>query len=206
MAMEMMGQRVVTTGTCLFKKPNKMRLETVMDMGAMKLEQTQISNGKEVWTYQPKMNMANKIDMAKVGSAIPGAGGPGGGANDISKPFQGLRPDSIALVRTEDLEGKKAYVFAGVPGEPNLPKMPFDLAKVEVWIGADDGLVHRVTMLNTQGKEIMSRTYSNIQVNVEAADSLFEFTPPPGVQVMDMTEATLSMMKTMKGEPKPDKP
>ena len=46
----------------------------------------------------------------------------------------------------------------------------------------------------------MTQSYSNIQTNVEMDDSLFEFTPPEGAQIMDMTEPTINMMKQMKAQ------
>jgi len=41
--------------------------------------------------------------------------------------------------------------------------------------------------------------YTNIEVNTKIADSLFEFTPPEGVQVTDMTERTIKMIKQKQG-------
>ncbi len=66
--------------------------------------------------------------------------------------------------------------------------------------GAEDGVVRKMIMFNEEGKEMMSQSYTNIQLNIEVADSQFEFTPPEGIQTVDMTEGTINMMKEMKGE------
>lgn len=66
---------------------------------------------------------------------------------------------------------------------------------MEIWIGADDGVLRKMIMLDKEGKEMMSQSYTNIQLGIEVADSQFEFTPPEGSQVVDMTEGTIGMMK-----------
>jgi len=194
---QMMGKNMSMQGSILFKKPKMSRAETVMDMGAVKMQQIQISDGKTAWMYQPKMNLAMRIDLEKV-AAETEEDPAGQKTTDISKPLQSFQRESISHVRTEDIEGSKVCVFEGLPGKQGLQKMPFAPAKIEMWIGAGDGLVRRMIMFNEEGKEMMSQSYTNIQLNVEAADSQFKFTPPEGVQVVNMTEGTINMMKEMK--------
>ena len=122
------------------------------------------------------------------------------GETDISRPFKLFEPESISHVRTEEIDGGKACVFRGLPEKSDRKKTFFSPAQIELWIGADDGVIRKMVFLNEEGTEIMSQSYTNIQLNVEAADSQFEFTPPEGVQVADMTEGTVNMMREMKGE------
>jgi len=197
--MQMMGKNMSMRGNILFKKPKKTRTEMTMDMGAMKMEQIHISDGKTTWMYQPKMNMAMRIDMEKVAAETKEEPA-GEKTEDISKPFQSCQQESISHVRSDEIDGGKAHVFQGQPEKSDRKKTPFDPAKIELWIGADDGLVRKMIFLDEEGNQMMSQSYTNVQLNVEAADSQFEFTPPEGVQVVDMTEGTVNMMKEMKGK------
>ena len=170
-----------------------------MDMGAMKMQQIHVSDGKTTWIYHPKMNLAMRIDMEKVAAETKEESA-GEKTADISKPFHSIQRDTISRVRTEEIDGSKACVFRGLPEKSGVQKMPFAPAEIELWIGADDGLVRKMIMFNEEGKEIMSQSYTNIQLNIEVADSQFAFTPPEGTQVVDMTEGTINMLKEMKGE------
>ena len=145
------------------------------------------------------MKLAMRIDMEKVAAETKEEPAEQETA-DICKPLQSLQRESVSHVRTEEIDGSRVCVFQGLPGKTGLQKMPFAPAKIEMWIGADDGVVRRMIMLNEEGKEMMSQSYTNIQLNIEIADSQFEFTPPEGIQAVDMTEGTISMMTEMKGE------
>lgn len=198
----MMGQQVAMDGKLLFESPDKIHMDIDMSMGSMKMEQVTVSNGNTVWTYQPMMKMVSKIDLEKVAAAtgIKRAGQQNSG--EIAKPFAGLEPDSIKLVGSREIDGAKADLFEGKPQMANMPNMPFKFAKVEILVGAEDGLLHQMTMLDQDGKPVMSETYSNIKTNVQIPAGTFEFTPPQGVQVMDMTEGTTAMIKAMQEEKK----
>ena len=196
MNMEMMGQKMVYTGNLSFKNPKKSRMEMNTKMGAMEIQQIIISNGKTTWTYQPKMKMVQKIDMEKI---IAETGNDTGQKNgDPSHPFQSLNRDSIVYIRTDKIDGQDVYIFQGIPQVPETDKIPFIPSKLEIGLDANNGMLRKMVMFNKEGKEMMSQSYSNVQLNVDIPDSEFEFTPPEGVQVMDMTEGSLNMMKQMR--------
>ncbi len=200
MNMEMIGQKMVYTGTLAFKKPNKSRLEMNTKLGSMDMKQIIVSDGKTVWTYQPNMKIVQKMDLDKI---IAETGNDNKQKNgDPSDPFQNLDRDSITYIRTDKIDGKDVYIFKGYPrmtaGAENAPFVPDN---IEIGLNADSGMLGKMVMFNKEGKEMMSQTYSNIRLNIDIPDSKFEFTPPEGVQVMDMTEGTVNMMKQM-GEDK----
>lgn len=201
MNMEMMGQKMIYTGKIAFKKPNKSFMDMSTKIGAMDMQQTIISDGKTTWTYQPKMKIAQKVDLEKI---IAETGDNTRQKNgDPSNPFQSLNRDSVVYVRTENIDGKDVYVFQGIPRATEKKDMPFMPAKIEIGLDADNGMIRKLVMLNDEGKETMSQSYSNVQLNMDIPDSEFEFTPAEGVQVMDMTEGTLNMIRQSKqGEEK----
>lgn len=193
MNMEMMGQKMVYTGNLSFKKPNKSRMQMNAKIGAMDMQQTIVSNGKTTWSYQPNMKIAQKMDLEKI---IAETGNDTGQKNgDPSNPFQSLNRDSIAYVRTDKIDGKDVYIFQGIPQVTEAENVPFIPAKIEIGLSADNGMLSKIVMFSNEGKEMMSQSYSNVQLDINIPDSQFEFTPPEGVQVMDMTEGTINMMK-----------
>jgi len=208
-SISMMGQAMTSKGLMIMRKPDRSYVEMETDMGVMKMKQIMVSDGKWMWIQQPAMNMISKIDMARVTAAAGGGAGAaaglsgGAGASDLTNPLQMLDKESMKLLRVEDVGGVEVYVFEGA-----MPKaaqatpqaqMPFMPAKVQVWVAATDGLTRKLVMLDKEGKEAMSQTFSNIVLNKDYPDSQFTFTPPPGAQVMDMTEGTLNMLKSAAG-------
>ncbi len=75
-----------------------------------------------------------------------------------------------------------------------VPTMP-DSAKV--WISTKDGLPRKMVFHTPTGEEMMSQEFRNVEVNPTLDPSLFEFTPPEGVQVTDMTDGIINMLATM---------
>lgn len=202
---QMMGQTMTVNGEMAFKKPNKMHVTTITDvMGGMKTET--YSTGDILWTYMPAMKMVQKLDLTKLRAVAPEQSGTAE-TSDITKPFEGFAKDSIKYIETKSADGMDVHVFEALPDKlgqsPQGKNMPQVLPnKIVLWINADNGLPQKVWMLNEDGSTMMEQTYSNFRLNVPIADSEFEFTPPEGAQVMDMTEATMNMMNQMKeGQP-----
>jgi len=198
MTIETMGQNVVTQGSIVFKKPNKSWKETVMDMGSMGMKQIYVSDGKTSWAYNPKMKIVNKINLEKI-DAETKEGAKTQRAKDISKPCESFQRESISYVRTEEIDGRKVYIFQGLPRKSEMSIMPFVPAKIEMWVGVDDGLARKIIVFNEEGKEMICQLYTDIEVNIEVADNQFEFTAEEKVQVIDITEGTINMIKGMKG-------
>ena len=192
MNMEMMGQKIVYTGKLSFKKPNKSKMEMNGKIGPMDIKQIIVSDGRTVWTYQPSMNMVQKVDLEKI---IAETGDDSKQKNaDPSTPFQSLKRNSIAYIRTETIDGKEVYVFQGTPEIADAKDLSFVPEKVEIGIYTDNGMISKMVMLDKENKEMVSQYYSNIQLNVNIPDSEFEFTPPEGTQVADMTDPTIKSM------------
>ena len=196
MTMEMMGKKMESKGTVMYKKPDKTRMESEMDMGTMKMKQILYNDGTTLWTYQPDMKIASRIDIKKVTAETKE--GSAGQQGDISQPFKGFQRDSIKFIREDSTNNEKVLVFQGIPEKTGVKMMNFTPAKIEMWIGAGDGLVRRMILFNNEEKEMMSQSFENIKVNIGVDDSTFTFVPPEGVQTNDMTEATIDMFKKMK--------
>jgi outer membrane lipoprotein-sorting protein len=200
MTTTVMAQQLTMEGSAIFSKPDRTHIEMSMDIGAMKMDQTVISDGTTVWTYQPTLRMVHKIDTAQVAAetGIEHSAQQGG---DVMRPFQSLQAESIKWLRSDESEGVEIHVFEGTPAVPDLPQIPFTPAKIELWVGVEDGLLRKATMYDAEGNEVISQSYDNIEVNVDVPEEKFQFVPPEGIQVLDMTENVISMLKgTMEEE------
>ena len=202
MDMKMMGQSMLTEGKMAFKKPDKfyMKSETNMMGGAT---QEIFSSGDILWTYMPKMGMATKMDMKKLKAAGKDQAGMGG-QGDLTNPFKGLSKDAIKYIETKETDEGKVYVFETKPdfggqmppGAANHQMLP---SKIIISISTETGLPTKTIMIGKNGATMMEQTYSDFQINPNIEDSVFEFTPPTGVQVMDMTKGGMNMMQQMQG-------
>ena len=202
METQMMGQAMITEGEMAFKKPNKMHLKTTSNMmGGVKQEI--FTTGDIIYTYMPLMKMATKMDLSKIKEQNPQHVGTAENA-DITKPFKGFPKDKIKYIEKKTIDGIEVHVFEVVPDlpgqTPQAQPMPNMFpGKIVFSINVENGLPVTVTMLAEDGSTITEQSYSNFRINVPIDDSEFEFTPPEGVQVMDMTEGTMNMMRQMQG-------
>lgn len=194
--MKMHGEDMTTTSHTEWKKPGL--LHTSRDMpGGMKQEMYQ-ANGV-IWTYMPSMKMATKMDMSKIRGDMPGQPDLG---KSLTSMLKGVSPDAIASAEKKVVDGNEVYLFRVSPETGQTSphkKSPLPPHNMEFLMYADNGLPYKMTVTGKDGKVVMEQTYSNYQVNVDIPDSEFEFTPPKGVQVTDMSEAAMHMMNQMKG-------
>lgn len=194
--MEMMGNPVTTKGSMLFKRPDRLRMETTSPMPPS--QTVSIFDGKMNWTHQPQINMVAKIDVERIRSESPDYEV----NNSVFKPFQGLDEKSIRYIRSTLLNGEKVYVFQantkGMASRLGLGQL--EPAWIEVWVGTGNGLTRRIIMYRDTGKEMMTMETTIEATNLSIPDSIFVFTPPEGVQVMDMTDMILNMRRQAKAK------
>ena len=192
-----MGQPRITKGTISFKAPDKMHVKTTTNV-AGGLTQEIYSSVGIAHTYLPATKTATRMDT----SALKAAGHDPLAtteARDISKPFESFPAETIGYLGAEQTEDGAVHVFDAAPAREDsmvqsLSTPQTSVDKMLFRIQAETGLPSRITMLAADGSVIMEQTYSNIRVNVAIADSEFEFKPPKGVRVEDMTDGTLTML------------
>ena len=195
MKMEMMGQTMSHEGKMSYKKPDMIRLEMKMDK-PMPMTTITVSDGNISYQYMPEMKMVQKVNLKEIGD-LPSADGQN--SCDLSKPFNGVVKDTIKYAGEEELDGKKTSVLEGKPITSPGVEIPFQ--KFKLWIGIEDGVLRKMAGFNGDGKEVMSQELKNIELNPVFAEDTFRFTPPEGVQVLDMTESIKSMLESMKAKP-----
>ena len=206
MEMEAMGQTMTTEQEIAFKKPDKMRMTMKMNMmGGM--TQEIYSSGDTTWTYMPMMGMVMKMDMKKFKGA--GRDHPGmAGSGDIVNLFKHIPEDRIEYIEDKVTSEGLVSVFElkmdfgkRMPRKAAEKSMLAKLPKEQVvWINADTGLPVKTITVGKDGNTMMEQTYSDFEINPEIDDAIFEFTPPEGIQVMDMTKGMTNMMEGVLGK------
>jgi len=155
-----------------------------------------ISNEEVLWTYMPSMKMVQKMDMQRVKETKESM--EKDEPESKSDSFHGMEKATIQYLGRGVLEGEEVHRLKGksakIPQELNR----LQLDRIEIWIGAEDGLVRKKLGYDSEDKEVMTEIRTDIEINPSLPDSLFIFTPPEGIQVMDITDSAIDMARKMK--------
>ena len=96
----------------------------------------------------------------------------------------------LALVGEDELEGVAVYVIDGTPktesDNPQLKVIAEQMGRQRIYLGQEDGFARKIETYAKDGQTlVMSMQFKNLKFNEELADSLFAFTPPEGVPVLE---------------------
>jgi outer membrane lipoprotein carrier protein len=158
------GQKA--SGKVSFKKPGKMRWEYTS-----KPEQLIISDGKSAWWYQPDLQQVQIADADQYlnnRASIVFLGGQG----KLTEEFtiaEGKRPKDAADGDVLELK-------------PKTPDATF--SRVLLIVNSKTGLVNETWVYDFLGNATRVR-FSNAQTGKKLDDSLFTFTAPKGIDVID---------------------
>ena len=182
--MHMMGAMMTHNATEWHQGEERSRQEMTSSM--MPGVTISIRDSGVMWTYMPAMKLVQRIDASRVKQEL-------GENGDEEKPetFHGMLKDSVIFVGMENLEGEEVYLLEGQSSGGMKALTGIEFGRIRAWIGVGDGLVRKKVVYDKQGEEVMVETRTNVEVNVDIPDSLFTFTPPEGVQVMDMTDGAI---------------
>jgi outer membrane lipoprotein carrier protein len=162
----MIGRTTHSTGKIAFKKPGRMRWDYEAPEARMFL-----SNGQVLWLFEPSEKQAFKQDLKT--SQLPAA--------LAFLMGKGRLADEFAVSFAKDAK-------AGRPGDYRLalsPKQPQSTYKSILFIvDPNEFLVRESVLVDAQGNT-NHFTFDNLEVNTKLPDSLFKWTPPAGVRVVD---------------------
>ncbi|MCM8765258.1 MAG: outer membrane lipoprotein carrier protein LolA [Candidatus Omnitrophica bacterium] len=173
-------------GNILFKREDKLKMEISMP-NIPTATQLTISNGEIMWQYLPFLKAASKVDLSTLKKEF-GESYFAYAKEDISQPLKEVKEESLKYSGKEKIGMEECFVLEAEPKDNSRQEISF--SRVKVWIDINSGLEKRVVFYNSEGKEVLSRTYENISVNIPIEDKEFEFSPPEGTEIMDMTEET----------------
>ncbi len=164
------GIKRVESGTLWLKRPGKMRWEYREPR-----EKLFMTNGKDAWFYVPGDRQARKTPVKKLDDLRS----PLGyllGRTKLQKEFEGLSlaPD-VAPLEPGDI------VLRGIP-----KGMQERISQVLLEITPNRD-IDRIVIEEVDGSRTEFR-FRNQRRNIEIADQRFKFSPPPGVETLDMDQ------------------
>jgi outer membrane lipoprotein carrier protein len=150
------------TGTLRMKQKNKYRIETENEL--------LVTDGVTVW----RMNRAKKQVLIDTYKDDP----------------KNLTPDKLLLnvpndyasirVGSETIEGKELSILKLTPKNTSSV-----LSSIKLWIDEDDLVIRKVETVNFSDTRT-TYTISKFSMNTGVSDSLFIFTPPDGIEMIDL--------------------
>ena len=149
------------TGEFAFRRPGQFKWQVTKPY-----EQLVLSDGKEVFQFDPDLN---QVTIRKVDQAI--------GASPAAILFgSGALDKAFVVTRMPDRDG-----FLWLRAKPRASEAGF----VHVDIGMKEGLPHRIVLLDAFGQTTRV-DLSGIIKNVSLKPDAFQFTPPAGVDTVRM--------------------
>jgi outer membrane lipoprotein carrier protein len=128
-----------------------------------------ISDGEFIYTYDPEEHRAEKLKMKSV--------------EDMRAPLAFLlgrlnfRDDFSEFRATP--QGDQVFLTA----IPKSGKMPYSEVS---FLTGPDFVIHRL-IVKQQDSSVLEYAFDGEKINLPVPDSLFRFTPPPGVEFIDST-------------------
>lgn len=212
--LNMQGQQFTSNGQYIGEPgTNKFNMVSTTTIGQMQIQTRTVSDGQMVWIEMDMgaQKMVQKMSLAlleKMGgsSSDPfNAGKRLASQMDFMSVGEGNSPAGPVYV----LEGtyKPAYreqmdrQFQNMPNNPQatiMKKQLDSIQKIRVMILKDSMMPCGQEMIDAQGNVVSSFTCTNVKMNPPVAADTFAYTPPAGVQVMDMDQ-----MMNAQAQPQP---
>jgi outer membrane lipoprotein carrier protein len=131
-----------------------------------------VSDGRYIWLYYPSVDPKQVIRSR--------GGAPGTAGLDLQAQFLGDPTERFAA----KLDGAGQVDNRGADILTLEPRENMGYRSLRVWIDQTDHLVRQFEI--TDGNGVVRRFHlTDLAVNPDLSDSLFHFTPPPGVTVVD---------------------
>ncbi len=165
------GRTTVSSGEVQVKKPGRMRWD--YDKPEKKMY---LANGRALWMYEPDERQVVKADLKT--SQLPAALSFLMGSGKLVDEFEIIFAKDIPFGTATDY---KLSLKAKQP--QSTYKSIYFLVDPETY------LVKQSVLIDTQGL-INAITFSDVKVNSKLADSLFKWSPPAGVRVIDPAKST----------------
>jgi outer membrane lipoprotein carrier protein len=158
------------SGTLWLKQPGKMRWEY-----SVPRKKLFISDGKTAWFYVPGEQQARRAPVSKI--------------DDIRSPLRFLLGKTKLLKEFHDL-GFAPNIKPLTPGDKVMrgtPKGMEDRVSLVVLEVSPEGRFDRIMIEEIDGAITEFRFTEQVE-NLQVADNLFKFKPPPGVEVVEAQE------------------
>ena len=160
----LLGSTARSSGTLYQRSPDRFLMKFSDPAGDII-----VSDGRSFWLYFPSTDPRQVLRTPRGSQGL-----------DLQSQFIGDPVDRFRATYhgRETDRGRTTHVLTLVPREP------LGYEKLKVWIDAEDHLVRKFEL--TEGNGVVRHfVLSNLTLNPDLPDSLFEFTPPEGATVID---------------------
>jgi len=187
------GQEVSVTGNVQSQPPDNLRVEMFAPDGT--LARVMVQHRDVMMQHVPTQQRVTKVDLARVAKAT-GERPPGPQGTDLSRPFEGLDPAATIYVESVDLPGGKAHLFEGplLNADSLASRLGFQPAKARVWVDDRTGLLRRTEIVSREGDDGLIQEFTAVEVDPALEREIFFLNPPPGVEVVDLTDAMIQAL------------
>lgn len=162
----LMKKPILSSGKVWFQPPNKFRREVKGSSPSLTA-----SDGRQLWIYYPNFKSAERYPLGK-GSPLDSTVAAINSSLNLEDVENNFR---ISATKTDSPQA--AYELTLLPRTPSMKRV---FQKLDLRIN-NQLRVERTDMLLLNGDRIVT-TYSN-QTRGPVPASMFEFTPPPGIEV-----------------------
>ncbi len=94
----------------------------------------------------------------------------------------------VVLLPDETIDEIPAYVVEVVLNKETRKEMSGSPVRTRLWFAKDSGARIRVESFDKSGKSLSAVSYSGLVIGAELAPSRFEYTPPEGASIIDVSE------------------
>lgn len=177
----------VNQGRLYFSKPNLLRKEYVSQKDPNQVLQLILLDGEYSWSYTPVVNQVNKMKSSKSNrqELLPGIGA---SLEDVQKNY------NMTLIKDEVAKKKGIYQIE-LTAKPHMLAKPVDgtpppRETLAIWIKTDEWLPVQFGYKSEDdagNRESYITSLTNIKRNQDLDSTLFNFTVPEGVEIIDLT-------------------
>lgn len=166
---ELLNKKISKSGKIFVKKPGKLRIEY---KGSH--EKHYISDGKTLWVYvlgDTQIEVYQKISKMLAQEALTFLKGMG----NVEKEFH-VKLVPYADIKETMIQDKSLKPLELIPRNYSSP-----ILKIIIGMDRETYVIKEATLFNDSGNKT-HYTFSNIKLNAELEDSLFQFKKPEGVR------------------------
>jgi len=167
---------VEVAGKLVLKKCQTTRTTMKTDTGNVVTDIQTVNDGEFLW-MEVRTPGGLRLSVTKMKSE-------GGNVDEIKRRFdvKTVGEDTIGASKMYVLEGKMRPAPAGMRDDSG------SVSKVKCFVDQQTLIVMRVTMYGLDGKEFYRFEMANVKLNEKVDMKMFEYTPPEGVEVNDLTK------------------
>jgi outer membrane lipoprotein-sorting protein len=187
------GREVSVTGTVQSRPPDDLRVEMFAPDGSV--ARVMVQSRDMMMQHDTHQQRVTKVDLARVAKAT-GKRPPVAQGTDLSRPFDGLDPAATIYVGSDDLPDGKAHLFEGplLDAGSLATRLGFQPVKARVWVDDRTGLLRRTEIVGDEGGDRLVQEFTAVEVDAALEPELFFLNPPPGVEVVDLTDALIQAL------------